>query len=147
MECYGRNHYFYGCYTLINVLWGVAGAGNVSIKQTSTTGCDSTRTLAVTINPIPVVTLTGPVNVCTGRTASYSTKANAGNTYQWNVTGGTITATFADTLINVLWGAAGAGSVSIKQTNAAGCDSMRSLSITINPTPAVILNKKKKAEK
>ena len=126
--------------TLINVLWGVAGAGTVSVRQTNTFSCDSTVVKDITINPTPVTILSGPNAVCERKTTTFTARFVAGATYVWNVTGGTITSTLNDTLINVLWGVAGVGTVSVRQTNTFSCDSTVMKNITINPTPVPILN-------
>jgi hypothetical protein len=126
--------------TLINVLWGVAGTGTVSVRQTNTFGCDSTVVRNITINPTPVPILNGPAAVCERKTTTFTARFVAGATYVWNVTGGSITSTLNDTLINVLWGVAGTGTVSVRQTNTFGCDSTVVRNITINPTPVPILN-------
>src|SRR5204863_456778 len=114
---------------------GSAGPGNVNVTQTNSLGCDSTVALSVTIRPTPVPVITGNTTPCSNKVNAYSITASAGNTYLWTVTGGTITGTNTTSSINVLWGSAGSGNISVIQTNSFGCDSTVASSITIRPTP------------
>jgi gliding motility-associated-like protein len=123
----------------ITILWGIAGAGNITLTVANNKGCDSVVNLPVIIHPTPAPILTGSDSVCAFKTFNYSTAAIIGNTYQWNITGGTITAGNTTNAITVLWGNAGAGNIALAVTNSKGCDSVVGLPITIHPTPAPII--------
>ncbi|MFA6261862.1 MAG: hypothetical protein WC760_10365, partial [Bacteroidia bacterium] len=120
----------------VNIRWGANGTGNIHIKQTNAFACDSIVSAMVTINPTPVPTITGTTTVCEYKHYTYTTNASAGNTYLWNVVGGTIVGSNSTASVEVKWNANGAGSISVTQTNAFSCDSTVSTSITITPTPA-----------
>jgi gliding motility-associated-like protein len=124
----------------ITILWGTAGAGNIALVVTSNKGCDSSASFAVTIHPTPAPVITGSDSVCAFKTYNYSTANAAGNTYQWNITGGTITAGNNTNAITVLWGAAGAGNIALTVTNNKGCDSIVNRPVIIHPTPAPVIN-------
>ena len=65
---------------------------NFSIMPTAS-GCSalSPTIYPVTVNPLPIPTVSGPQSVCFNSTQSYSTQASM-TSYIWTVTGGTITA-------------------------------------------------------
>jgi gliding motility-associated-like protein len=123
----------------INVIWGANGAGSVSVRQTNPSACDSLVTKSFSIRPTPVPVITGPDSVCEYKTNSFSVIAVAGNTYSWTATGGTILGSNTSNSINVIWGATGAGSVSVKQTNPSACDSLVTKSFSIRPTPVPVI--------
>ncbi|MES2559041.1 MAG: hypothetical protein V4590_04840, partial [Bacteroidota bacterium] len=125
--------------TIVTVRWGGVAIGRVTLEQTNTFGCDSTVSRTITIQPTPAPIITGPSPVCEYKTTSYTTNTTTGNTYQWSVAGGTIQGSTTDTLVTIVWSAAGIGTVTLKQTNALGCDSTVSRTITIQPTPAPII--------
>ena len=90
-------------------------AGSYSVTLTSTAGCDSIATLVLTVNP--AVTSNMPITIC-----------NAQLPYSWN--GNSYPA---------------AGTYSVTLTSTAGCDSIATLVLTVNPavtsnTPITICN-------
>ncbi|MFA6515678.1 MAG: gliding motility-associated C-terminal domain-containing protein, partial [Bacteroidia bacterium] len=123
----------------VEVKWNANGAGSISVRQTNAFSCDSTVSTNITITPTPAPTITGSTTVCEYKHYTYTTNTSAGNTYLWNVTGGTIVGTNAASSVEVKWNANGAGTISVTQTNAFSCDSMVSTNITITPTPAPII--------
>jgi ELWxxDGT repeat protein len=120
----------------ITVTWGASGAGNVQITETiGGTGCNRTVNQAITINSIPTPVITGSNSVCANSSQNYSV-ANSGNTFNWIVTGGTITAGQGTNQITVTWGASGAGNVQLTETiGATTCNTTVNQVITINPLP------------
>lgn len=122
----------------IHVNWGTAGVGTVSVFDTSSSGCHgATQTLNVTINPIPVTSpITGADTVCENSTSSYFIFPNAGSTYNWSVSGGTISGSSAGSFISVNWGTAGSGTITVTETNAVGCTGIPvTMNVVINPVP------------
>jgi hypothetical protein len=105
------------------------------------TGCQTTVTKSITKVAFPSVTFTGSAAVCAGSTAAYSVVKNTGSTYAWSVTGGALAT--RDSLwlatrpneVSVVWGAAGAGVLTVTETNATGCATTKDYSVTINPQP------------
>lgn len=63
-------------------------------------------------------------------TYTYSVVNTPGNTYSWNVSGGTITGGANTNTIAVLWAGAGQGTVMLTESNP-GCDSYATLPVTI----------------
>ncbi|MDX5320004.1 MAG: hypothetical protein LPK45_02920, partial [Bacteroidota bacterium] len=120
----------------VNVLWGAAGTGTISVTQTSSFGCDSAVSATVTLIPTPTPTITIPNDsACQNNIYNYTTTTTPGNTYLWTVYGGQIIGDSTGGGINVLWGTPDSGSVTLTETSPAGCDSMISVPITIMYTP------------
>jgi hypothetical protein len=97
------------------------------LSGTSAAGCiGNTATLAVTVNALPVVTISGTNAICAGASAALS--ASGANTYSWN-TG----STNANISISPLSNA----SYSVIGTDALGCVGYSAQSLTVNPLPIV----------
>ena len=122
-----------------SITWSVLGAGTATISVTVTDGygCTSSNSVPVTINALPLCTITAPAAVCatsTGNTASVpSAVGNA--TYNWSITGGTITA--GNNTTQITWTAASGASanISVTITNGNGCQCSNSQLVTINALP------------
>jgi hypothetical protein len=129
----------------VSVTWGAAGAGSIAVRErVGAAGCFTDVTTPITIRPLPTPDLTNqtggqnPTQVCAQGSATYATPNVVGNAYAWTVTGGSINGAANTNAINVVWGAAGVGSVSVTETTPASlgsCSASRTLSVTINPLP------------
>ncbi len=119
----------------ITVTWGASGTGSVSVTETNAVGCDSLVTFVVDILPTPTTNVTGPIEICEGNEAIYSTPNVPGNTYNWTVAGGSILSGTGTNNIQVAWGNAGNGTVTLTETHPQGCDSVFVLPVTIRPRP------------
>ncbi len=78
----------------------------------------------ITINTLPVPTITGPTLPCFNSTGNVYTTENGMTNYIWDVSpGGTVTAggTTSDNTVTVTWTLAGAQTVSVNYTNGNGC--------------------------
>ena len=127
----------------ITVDWGAAGSGFITVVETNAGGCSgSLVNLTVTISVPSTSSISGPITVCENTTGvGYSVTLTAGSTYNWTVTGGTIASGQGTNSIIVDWGSAGAGNVSVVETNVNGCPgSTVNLAVTIitGPTTSVI---------
>jgi len=91
----------------------------------------------ITVTTVPTPdTLFGPIVVCQGDTATYTTELIAGATYNWIVTGGTVTSTSANTA-TVMWTSPGTGNVSVSAVSGAGCSSLPiDLDVTVIAAPS-----------
>ncbi|MBL7834973.1 MAG: PKD domain-containing protein, partial [Cyclobacteriaceae bacterium] len=128
----------------ITVTWGSGASGTVQLTETITaTGCaTTTANYNVTINPLPTPSITGLNAVCENQTGVvYSTPNVVGNTYNWSITGGTITAGSTTSSITVTWGAAGTGTLQLTETiTASTCavtTSVYNVTKNANPTPVI----------
>jgi hypothetical protein len=107
--------------------------------QDSTCGPSRTRTsIAVTVNPLPVPTITGRTNMCINSGYyNYTTEPGMIN-YVWTVSsGGVINYGSGTYQIQVSWIIAGPQTVSVTYTSAAGCNPVTPtvLNVTVNPLP------------
>jgi photosystem II stability/assembly factor-like uncharacterized protein len=124
----------------ITVTWTTAGAQTVSVNYYNSTGCTAASPTVknVTVNPLPVPTITGSASVCAGATGvTYSTES-AMTGYTWTVSsGGTITGGSGTPQITVTWGTTGAQTVSVNYTNSGGCSAAAPAvkNVTVNPLP------------
>jgi len=109
----------------VTVTWNTTGPKTVSVNYINANLCSATAptVLNVTVNALPVPTVSGPTPVGVGTTNVYTTEAGM-TSYVWTVSaGGTITAggTATDNTVTVLWNVAGAESVSVNYNNASNC--------------------------
>lgn len=124
----------------ITVTWNIAGSQTVSINYTNSNGCMASAATVknVTVNPLPVPTITGLAAVCAGITGvTYATETGMTG-YNWTVSaGGTITAGAGTHIITVTWNAVGPQTVSVNYTNTNGCAGVvpTTKSVTVNPLP------------
>jgi PKD domain/PKD-like domain/Secretion system C-terminal sorting domain len=128
----------------INVNWGPAGAGSISLTQISGgSGCSaSTAPYAISINPKPTPSIVGDNSVCANEiNKPYSTTAILGNTYSWAITGGTIVGSPNTSSIIVNWGGAGTGSLLVTETiSLTTCVQVTPIfNVVINSTPTPII--------
>ena len=87
----------------------------------NTTPIVSTEIWTVTVNPLPDPTVSGPTGICNNSTGNVYTTESGMASYNWNVTGGTITAGAGTNSITVTWNTAGSESVSVNYANSNGC--------------------------
>ncbi len=125
----------------VNILWGTRGTGTISLTQVSAFGCDSTVSGSVTIvyTPVPVITYPNDT-ACEHNIYTYSVNAAAGETILWNASGGQIIGSATGSSVNVLWAAAGTGTVQVTLRSPFACDSTVSQKVSIIPTPVPVLS-------
>ncbi|MBS3914861.1 MAG: gliding motility-associated C-terminal domain-containing protein, partial [Bacteroidetes bacterium] len=124
----------------IQVLWADAGIGVVSIKETSTFGCDSIINLNVKIMPTPQPVISGPDSVCSNRIYTYNVTTPFGYANIWSVSGGQILGANNLNSVTVKWGGFSPGNVFVTQSSASGCDSTVSYYVEILPTPDPVVS-------
>jgi protein-S-isoprenylcysteine O-methyltransferase Ste14 len=124
----------------VTVTWNTAGAQTVSVNYTNANSCTaaSPTSYPVTVNALPVPTITGPATSCVGTAGVvYSTEALMTG-YTWTISaGGTITAGTGTNSITVTWNTAGAQSISVNYTNGNGCTASAATlkNVTVNALP------------
>ncbi len=94
-----------------------------SVRYTSGPGCDYTLTDAatVTVNPLPVPTISGPASVCLGSTHTYTTEPGMTG-YNWTVSaGGAINSGQGSNTVSVTWSSSGSRTLRVTYTNTNGC--------------------------
>ncbi|MCX6248189.1 MAG: hypothetical protein NTW10_10670, partial [Bacteroidetes bacterium] len=127
---------------VITVTWSTAGAQTVSVNYTNGNGCTATAPTvkAITVNALPVPTISGNNNLCAGTTGVVYTTQAGMTSYVWAISaGGTITAggTATSSTVTVTWNTAGAQTVSVNYTNANGCTAATPVvyNVTVNALP------------
>ncbi|MGX5817068.1 Ig-like domain-containing protein [Chitinophaga lutea] len=116
------------------VVTGVA-AGNVTITYTVTSGagCVNSVTQDITVNALPVVpAITGTPDVCVGSATSLANTLAGGTWTSSNPAVASITTTGVVSGI-----AAGTATITYEVTNAAGCKSSQTITITVNALPVM----------
>ncbi len=116
-----------------------AASGNVSVYGSSICGNGAASpNLAVTVNAIPVPTITGTTSLCINSGYyNYTTEAGMTN-YTWAVSaGGVINFGSGTNQVTVSWITAGAQTISVTYTSTAGCSAAAPTvkNITVNPLP------------
>ena len=82
--------------------------------------------------------LNSQLNVCSGAVVTYSMPPQGGHTYTWIITGGTPTS-FTGNSVTVTWGAAGTGTIQLRENNGS-CDGLSPVyNVTINPLPTPVI--------
>ncbi len=127
----------------VTVTWNTAGVQTVSVNYHDANSCSAVSPFVynITVNPLPVPPISGPISVCLNSTGTYSTVAGMTN-YLWTVSaGGTITSGTGTNSITVLWTATGANIITLNYHDANGCTAVTATSynITVNllPVPAL----------
>ncbi len=122
------------------ITWTTTGAKTISVNYTNANGCTAATATVynVTVNALPVPTITGSTSACVGTTTNTYTTQTAMTGYTWNISaGGTITAGAGTNAITVTWNATGSQTVSVNYTNANGCTAAAPVvkTITVNALP------------
>lgn len=92
--------------------------GVYSVTGTSNEGCSSTETVTILVSQLPVITISGETDICSGESTLLT--ANGGDTYLWS--NGSTESTIS---VNM------AGTYQVIGYNAAGCSSMSSTEVHI----------------
>lgn len=128
----------------ITVAWSSSGTGHVKVGYTNGNGCTSaTQTdKSVTVNALPIPTISGPANVCMGSTGNVYTTESSMHGYTWTVTGGTVMAGGSSSTVTVKWNAVGTGHVKVTYTNVNGCVAVApaDMSVIVNALPTPTIN-------
>jgi hypothetical protein len=115
-----------GNFTTASVTLTPSSTTTYTVTGTSVNGCVATQTVLVTVQPIPVVTATGPASVCAGSPVTFT--ASGATSYTWqpgNFPGNTLTVT---PLSNSTYTVTGVS---------AGCSNTATVAVTVAPTPTV----------
>ena len=130
---------------IINVLWTSVGVHTISVDYTDADGCNATIPTVknVSVNILPVPSLTGLNAICTGITTTYNTDPGMSN-YTWTISAGASIisgGTAADNFVTLSWTTAGVQSVSVNYSLGSGCTASAPtvLLVTVNQsTPPTI---------
>jgi photosystem II stability/assembly factor-like uncharacterized protein len=140
----------------ISVLWNDEFSGIATLTTMGENDCgagNESDPLEIEVFLAPTPVISGPNTVCDQEEAEYSTVEVTGNSYEWNVTGGEILSGAGTSVINVLWGDPGIGTIYLTETSGGICqnttddfnvtidectsvDELNKLEMSIYPNPA-----------
>ncbi len=130
----------------VTVTWTTAGSKTVSVNYSNANGCTTTSTavVPVTVNALPVPTITGPNAMCIGTAGNVYTTQSGMSNYIWTVSpGGTVTAggNSSSNTVTVTWNTTGAKTVTATYTNLNACvaSSPASYAVTVNALPIPVI--------
>src|SRR5258706_4656027 len=90
--------------------------------------------VTVTVNPLPVVTVTTPAAICAGQSATLT--AGGASTYSWSPA----TALSSTTGSSVIANPSSTISYTVIGTDANGCSASAQTTVTVNPIPVVAVS-------
>jgi fibronectin-binding autotransporter adhesin len=117
---------------------GASGNVALAITVTSTAGCSTNGSVSVPINSSPTAAITAPATVCAGASANASVAAQAGATYTWGITNGTITGGAGTSAITFTAGTSGNVALTLTVNNG-GCSASSNANVTINAVPTAAI--------
>ncbi|NJL11715.1 MAG: T9SS type B sorting domain-containing protein [Microscillaceae bacterium] len=129
----------------ITVTWNSNGPGEVSVEETrpfGTLDCPATSAIFnVTVNPLPVLVVSGEAIACVGDVENYQTNATAGHSYAWTISGGGIITSPSDQAqITVEWTAPGTFTLELTETIAAtSCQAVQQFDVEVGSVPAPVI--------
>jgi gliding motility-associated-like protein len=111
-----------------------------TLTATNATGCVSTGTVTVTVNPLPAVAPGAAVTFCSGDSARLGAAPMAGLTYSWSPATGLSSSTVANPTVKLTntTGAPINQTYTLTVTNATGCPNTGTVAVTVNPLPTVV---------
>lgn len=82
----------------VNIVWGPAGTGNISITITDSLNVGITRDICVNILPKPTASFTkSATSICLGGSVTFTNTSTGGNSYYWDFGDGSSSAMFSPT--------------------------------------------------
>jgi hypothetical protein len=129
----------------ITVKWTATGPQWVRVNYTNSSGCRATTytQFNITINPLPVPSITGLKTVCQGATGIVYTTQTGMTGYTWTIsTGGIITAGTGTKSITVSWPGSGSQWVKVNYSNTFGCTAATPVqyNVTVNRATVPSIN-------
>ncbi|HEY9113776.1 MAG TPA: T9SS type A sorting domain-containing protein, partial [Bacteroidales bacterium] len=123
------------------IIWNNTFEGSASLTVMAENSCGSgpdSDALEIMVYATPSPDVSGDDLVCKEEVTVYSTTENAGNTYGWEVIGGTVTAGEGTSEITVTWGnTPGQGYVIVNESLEFGCSAVDSLGVIIDDCTGV----------
>jgi hypothetical protein len=121
--------------------WGAATTGSITLNVVSVAGCGNAANVSVLLNALPTPEINGPVVVCSSLTPVAYTTPFTTNTFNWEITGGTLSSGQGTNEVQIVWETPGPGSISVTEIiEATQCQKTLEIPVTINSvvtTPAV----------
>ncbi len=126
----------------IEVSWTTSGAKTVSVYYYNSLGCLSeTTTYNVTVNPLPVPTISGNNAACINSTGNVYTTQSGMSNYNWTIVGGTIDVDNGES-VEVTWTTTGSQKISVSYDDTKSCSTATptEYNVTVHPLPNVSIS-------
>ncbi|OFY86868.1 MAG: hypothetical protein A3F72_00460 [Bacteroidetes bacterium RIFCSPLOWO2_12_FULL_35_15] len=123
--------------TALTIPTAIATSGTYYIQTTTAAGCKDINPVLVTIDPLPILTITNPAAVCPSGTVDITVPAVTA----FSTGGGTLsywTDATATTPLTTPTAVATSGTYYIRTTTSAGCIDIKPVIVTINPLPTPV---------
>lgn len=111
------------------VTYSTPGTYVVSLVSSNTVGASNTATQSIVVLPNPLVTISGPQNVCSGQPVTLI--AGGANTYSWST---------AQTGPSIIVNTGMGGFYSVSGTDLNGCVGTAGFNLNVNPSPVVFIS-------
>ncbi len=121
------------------IQWSAALRDSVRMRETNIRGCTVDRVLAVSVGPIPVVSVSGPQAICPNKLQNFSTTGlSPGTSIEWQKPrlGVIVGANNNPSGVNILFTSSGTDTVVAKVLNSFGCSSTGSLNLVVKIAPS-----------
>ncbi|GIV55551.1 MAG: hypothetical protein KatS3mg040_0319 [Candidatus Kapaibacterium sp.] len=117
--------------------WGASGSKSVTVTETNSAGCGQSNTLNVTVSSQIAATVSGPSDVCSGSSATYTATPTSGVTYAWSVSGSgnSVQSTTANQATILFGVTSGTETVTVVVTDGNGCQGTAAQSVTVHALP------------
>lgn len=122
------------------VTYNVTDSGSYTVRVSGSPCASAPSAPKVyALYPKPVTSsITGSTASNNNKTENYSVTATAGSSYTWTVTNGTQTSGTNTSSIQVKWGSANTGSLTVRETASTGCKAdVMSLNVTLTPPAGI----------
>ncbi len=97
-----------------------------TLSGTSANTCSNTAVRSITVNPLPVVAVSGPTLICKGNTATLT--ASGANSYTWNTSSNSATVSVSPVLTTTY---------TVNGTDLNGCSKAASLTLSVSPCTGI----------
>jgi hypothetical protein len=106
----------------VRVKWNAVVKDSVRVTEKSANGCSTQVALYVDAAVPSTPSISGMTEVCLGTAATYSVPRAQGSTYAWSAPRkGVVQGSSNSDIVSVQWNSLGADTLTITETNAAGC--------------------------
>jgi hypothetical protein len=125
----------------ITVKWTATGAKWIRVNYTNSSGCRATTytQFNITVNPLPVPSITGLKTVCQGSIGIIYTTQSGMTGYTWTIsTGGIITTGTGTNSITVSWTGSGVQWVKVNYSNTFGCTAATPVQYNVTVNKATV---------
>ncbi len=123
----------------VDVLWGSSG-GSITLTAINVTNCDTIITQNITNVAMQKPAINGTLSVCNASAFQqvYTVQNNVGNTYQWQITNGSIISGQNSNSATIRWN--GSGSLILIESGILGCEVRDTIDFIYAPLQASVIS-------